>query len=170
MSFVQSLNGLTILGESGQCIAWKTFNFIWVAKTPWGSETQYIMCSRMSRHGCKGEVWPILRSGVLRSKYSASAEVLRCKKIYADYSGLKNPYYIVVNYPWKVYYILSPPEKGGGLHRLWLKYSWGHVEVLLSELARRGVLQLGLRSTWVETARGALCSQVLRACEEDLAA
>ena len=59
--------------------------------------------------------------------------------------------------------------KGGELHRLSFKYTWVHVWVHRSELARRGVLIHELGCTWVETAQGALCRQVLRsrACEAE---
>ena len=46
--------------------------------------------------------------------------------------------------------------KGGELYRLRFKYTWVHVQVHRSELARRGVLEHKLSRTWVETAQGAL--------------
>ena len=59
--------------------------------------------------------------------------------------------------------------KGGELHRLSFKYTWVHVRVLWSKLARRGELKHELECTWVKTAQGALCRQVLRsrACEAE---
>ena len=49
------------------------------------------------------------------------------------------------------------------------EYTWVHVWVHRSKLGRRGVLEHKLGCTWVETAKGALCSQVLRsqACEAE---
>ena len=59
--------------------------------------------------------------------------------------------------------------KGGELHRLRFKYTRVHVWVNQSELVWRGVLKHELRCTWVETAQGTLCRQVLwsRACEAE---
>ena len=50
-----------------------------------------------------------------------------------------------------------------------LKYTRGHAWVHLSSQARIGVLKHELGCTWVETAEGALCRQVLRsrACEAE---
>ena len=57
--------------------------------------------------------------------------------------------------------------KGGEIHRFSFKYTWVHVWVHRSKLARRGVLKHQLGCTWVKTALGALCRQVLRSlvCE-----
>ena len=57
----------------------------------------------------------------------------------------------------------------GELHRLRFKYTWVHVRVHRSELARRGVLKHEPRCTWVETVQGALCRHVLQtqACEAE---
>ena len=64
--------------------------------------------------------------------------------------------------------------KEGELHWLRFKYTWVHVQVHRSELARKGELEHELGCTWVETARGNLCTEVLRsrACkaEEKLSA
>ena len=59
--------------------------------------------------------------------------------------------------------------KGGELHLISFKYTRVHVWVHRSELARRGVLKHEFGCTWVETAQGALCRQVLqsRACEAE---
>ena len=59
--------------------------------------------------------------------------------------------------------------KKAKLHQLSFKYTWVHVWVHWSELARRGELEHELWCTWDETARGALCRQVLqsRACEAE---
>ena len=47
------------------------------------------------------------------------------------------------------------------LHQVRFKYTWVHVRVHQSKIARRCLLEQKLRSTWVETAWGALYRQVL---------
>ena len=56
-------------------------------------------------------------------------------------------------------------RKGGELHRLSFKDTQVHVQVHWWELARRGELKHELGCTWVETARGALCSGDCKADE-----
>ena len=56
--------------------------------------------------------------------------------------------------------------KSGKLLQLKFKYTWVHVQVHQSALARRGVPKHEIGCTWVETAGGALCRQVLQ-CRAD---